>query len=93
MEVSAMVSVCQGLNFVVRGLLELNIFVDSLFGHVYCSVVVYMCMSIYDSATDAIALNEKSPQMRALMMVTTLLWIRLSMASMSGFNCSARLSL
>ena len=33
---------------------------DSLLGHVYCSVVVYM-VSIYDSATDAIALDEKKP--------------------------------
>ena len=42
MKISAVVAVSQGLDFVVRGRLELDEFVDSLFGHVYCSVVVYM---------------------------------------------------
>ena len=75
MEVSAVVSIGQGLDFVLGRFLEFDVTINSL---LYCHVcrlvvvVVYMCMSIYDNSTDAIALNEKSPQMRALIIVTTL---------------------
>ena len=60
-KVPAVIAVCQGLNFVVRGRLEFDELVYSLFGHVYCSVVVCILVSIYDGAADAIATNKKSP--------------------------------
>ena len=63
MEVAAVVSVCQGLYFVLGWLLEFYVTINSFLCHInhLSCCCVYMCMSIYDSATDAIALNEKNP--------------------------------
>ena len=73
MPVAVVLPVSQLLHLVVRGFADFHIFVNTLFSHVCCLVVVCISVSIYNNSEDAIPKTKKKALIvRAFMMVTTL---------------------